>query len=305
MDCNVSVAQMPKTVTSSRLALGTAQFGLNYGVANRNGQVPEDIVASILDSAAIAGLDTLDTAIAYGESESLLGRIGVDPWQIVTKLPPLPNGFSGDVRDWVMVAVSGSLQRLGRDRLRGVLLHRPADLLGEHGRQLYDALVELKDKGRVDKIGVSIYQPDELDALFSAMAFDIVQAPLSILDRRLVESGWLERLCELQVEVHVRSIFLQGLLLMPSAERPDKFRRWQPLWELWDRWIATNGLTALEACVRFAMSHSGISRVVVGVDSESQLREILAATDGQLPEIPDELRSADVALLNPASWQAL
>lgn len=152
---------------------------------------------------------------------------------------------------------------------------------------------------------MSVYAPDELERLFAEMRFDVVQAPLSILDRRLSDSGWAQRLQQQGVELHVRSIFLQGLLLMPIAQRPAKFGRWQALWTKWERWLAETGLTPLEACVRYALSVADVDKVVVGIDSASQLREILAVAGGSLTDLPDWPQTIDVDLLNPARWNQL
>ena len=295
---------MSPVLNLSRLALGTAQFGLNYGIANQTGQVPVNDVASILDAAAVAGIDTLDTAIAYGDSEERLGQIGVNRWQIVSKLPQLPDNLT-DVAAWVRASVMGSIQRLNVSYLGGLLLHHPADLLGSQGEALYFALAQLKSLGFVEEIGISIYQPDELNPLFEHMSFDVVQAPFNILDRRLIDSGWFGKLHALGVELHVRSVFMQGLLLMPATLRPAKFQRWQPLWDEWERWLSVHQLTPLQACLRYALSFNEIARVIVGVDSPQQLNEIIAAASGELPPVPLGLRSTDVALLNPSNWHEL
>ena len=295
---------MSTVLNTSRLALGTAQFGLNYGIANQTGQVSVSDVVTILDGARVAGLDTLDTAIAYGDSEHRLGQIGVKQWQIVSKLPQLPDRLP-DVGAWVRASVMGSIERLNVSCLGGLLLHHPADLLGTQGEALYAVMAELKSLGLVRKIGVSIYQPDELNALLERMTFDVVQAPFNILDRRLIDSGWLGRLRDLGVELHVRSVFMQGLLLMPATLRPAKFQRWQPLWNEWDRWLNTHQLTPLEACLRYALSFNEIRRVIVGVDTPRQLKEIIAAAAGELPAVPFGLQSTDVELLNPSNWPHL
>lgn len=287
-----------------RLALGTAQFGLDYGVANSKGKVKPDQVKSILAYAAVHGVDTLDTAIAYGDSERCLGEVGVAGWEIVSKLPTPPQ-TSGQVDEWVRTSLFGSLRRLHVPKLKGVLLHRSQDLLGSYGKRLYQAITSLKEQKLVEKIGVSIYDPAELDALWSDYRFDLIQVPFNILDRRIVSSGWLERLSLAGVEVHARSAFMQGLLLMPASTRPKKFQRWQPLWQEWDNWLAGQGISALQACLGFVLGQSEISRVVVGVDSLDQLQEILSWSPelNRLP--PLDLYSADEDLINPSRWSLL
>ena len=157
-----------------KLALGTVQFGLAYGVANTQGQVPWPVAAEIVRAAQQAGIDTLDTAIAYGNSEACLGQIGVAPFRVISKLPALPDDVA-DVSAWVAQHVAGSLARLNKDRLDGLMLHRPADLLGVHGRVLAEALDQVVSRGHAQAVGVSIYDPSELDQIWPVWPPDPVR----------------------------------------------------------------------------------------------------------------------------------
>lgn len=286
---------------SARLALGTAQFGQRYGLAGHGTAPGLAEAGSIVDRARTAGLDTLDTAIAYGESERWLGEIGVSEWQVVTKLPPVPRDCT-DVAGWVLESIGGSLSRLKVGRLRGVLLHRPMQLLEDGGAALYAALVGLKERGLTEKLGVSVYAPSELDALVPRFRLDLVQAPFNVLDRRLLLSGWLARMYESGIEVHARSVFLQGLLLMDASARPARFDRWRPLWERWRRWLAAASLTPVQGCLGFALAHAQVSRVVIGVDSLAQLEDILGFVRGAGAEPPVDLGSEDLDLIDPSRW---
>ncbi|MDO9117216.1 MAG: aldo/keto reductase [Nitrospira sp.] len=286
----------------SRLALGTVQFGLPYGVANRTGQVARPEAKAMLQLAAANGIDTLDTAIAYGESEACLGEVGTQAFKLVTKLPAVPDGCR-DISVWVRQQVHASLSRLHASRLYGLLLHCPEQLLGKLGQALYYALGDLKSQGLVEKIGISIYAPDELESLCDGYTFDLVQTPFNVLDRRIVDTGWLARLYGQGVEVHVRSIFLQGLLLMPAAQRPTFFTRWQKLLETWDHWLVDHQLTPVQGCLRHILSFSEIAKVVVGADSKAQLQEIILCAEGTLPPLPSSLHVSDSDLLNPARWE--
>ncbi len=287
-----------------KLALGTVQFGLNYGVANTGGRVSTEMADAILIEAQLSGMNTLDTAIAYGDSESVLGRLGVQGWNVVSKLPALPEGCP-DVAHWVRSQLNDSLKRLGLQSIHGLLLHRPGQLLESVGTDLYAALQSLKTEGLVSKVGVSVYGPAELDALWPKYKLDLVQAPLNILDRRLVDSGWASRLKDSGAEVHTRSAFLQGLLLMPPDKRPDRFNRWSDLWHEWDRWLLATRLRPVQACLHYANSLDAIDRVVVGVDSVIQLKEVVSAVDGVLDSLPDFKHLQDDRLINPASWNQL
>lgn len=287
-----------------KLALGTVQFGLEYGIANKQGRVSRHEAQDILVHARASGMDTLDTAIGYGDSEQRLGEIGVGDWQVVSKLPTVPEQCA-DIAQWVASEVEGSLRRLKVDRLYGLLLHHPQQLLEKGGDELYRALRQLRQAGLVQKIGISIYEPAELDAINSRFQLDLVQAPFNLMDRRLIESGWLERLKEQGTELHVRSIFLQGLLLMSPVERPRKFDRWTTLWATYDAWLAHARLTPAQACLRYALSFPEISKVIVGADSLRQLKEILQSAEGTLPATLPDMCCADIDLINPARWAAL
>jgi aryl-alcohol dehydrogenase-like predicted oxidoreductase len=285
---------------TSQLALGAVQFGMAYGIANEAGQIGAEETRRIVTCARSSGFDTLDTAIAYGDSEQRLGDIGVSEWRVVTKLPPLPNG-ERDIRRWVLDSIRGSLQRLRVDRLAGLLLHRSADL-ADSDAILYAALLETKQRGLVEKIGISIYDPSELEVM-SRFRLDLVQAPFNVLDRRLTSSGWLSRLQDNGVEVHARSVFLQGLLLMPPKRRPATFDRWSSLWRRWDDWLLTAGYTALDASLGFVLATSGIDRVIVGVDSIAQLRQVVAASNTIVRSVPDDLSTTDLELISPNLWR--
>ncbi len=286
---------------ASRLALGTVQFGLNYGIANRSGQVPADEVTRIIARASAAGLDTLDTAIVYGDAERQLGEVGVAGWKVVTKLPPMPE--SSSVAAWVRSQVNESIARLRVSSLYGLMLHQPSVLLSTQGEALFDAINELKRDGRVEKIGISAYGPEEIEAVTTRFPLDVVQAPLSVIDRRMQESGCLAFLARQGIEFHARSIFLQGLLLMDAADRPPGFARWGDLWATWHTWLSEYQLTPLTASLGYVASDPRVSRMVVGVDSLAQLNQIIEAADGPMKtDLPAELASADPELINPSNW---
>jgi aryl-alcohol dehydrogenase-like predicted oxidoreductase len=288
----------------SRLALGTAQFGFPYGIANRQGQVNQLEAKAMLENALIHGIDTLDTAIAYGESESCLGQIGTMGFKLISKLPAFPESCS-DVVGWVNDQVSGSLDRLGVSTLYGLMLHRPDQLLGTNGGELYKALQDLKERGVVQKVGVSIYSPSELKVLVSLFHFDLVQAPFNLVDRRLLATGWLQHLKDDGVEVHTRSAFLQGLLLMAQEDIPSKFKAWGGLWERWHTWLFENNISALQACLAFPLAYPEIDRLVVGADSVQQLQQIIDAATITFSETLPDIACEAENLINPSCWPSL
>lgn len=285
----------------NRLALGTVQFGLHYGIANKVGQATQLTVNTMLQLAAANDIDTLDTAIAYGESETCLGEAGTQDFNLVTKLPAVPDECS-DVSEWVQKQVNESLTRLGVSSVSGLLLHRSEQLLGKEGKSLYQTLQNLKESGQVEKIGVSIYSPKELDVLPSYYHLDLVQAPFNLFDRQLSISGWLHRLKDKGVEIHVRSVFLQGLLLMAKEDLPVKFTPWAGLFSKWYEWLLRNNISAVQACLAYPLSFSEIDRVIIGVDSVAQLEKIIYAAQTVMPNDVFPEHCEDENLINPSNW---
>lgn len=288
---------------ASRLALGTVQFGLSYGISNVHGQVSPEAARQILSCAKAAGITTLDTAAVYGNSEQVLGSLNIGDWRVITKLPPHPEQLAS-VGDWVERQLTESLERLQRPVIHGLLLHRPEQLLSpDHGKALYRALIDQRERGRVEKIGISIYAPHDLDSLPASMRFDIVQGPFNILDRRMLTSGWARRLVDYGCEFHARSIFLQGLLLMSSAMRPAYFSQWDNVWACWEGWLSEERITPLQACIRYVLGVGEVAKLVVGVESAQQVEEVIAAAAGRMPHAPEALCCEDPALVNPVMWQ--
>ena len=193
-----------------RIALGTVQFGLSYGVANNKGQTSYQESKKIVKLAQQNGVNTLDTAVIYGSSEETLGKIGVDGWKIITKLPEI-SSEPKNIQKLIHKQITDSLRRLKVSKLYAVLLHDSGMLSSKNGEVYWDTLHNLKGEGIVQKIGYSIYTPDELDTFYERFYPDIIQAPFNIIDNRLDNSGWLQRMSDDQVEIHARSIFLQGL----------------------------------------------------------------------------------------------
>jgi aryl-alcohol dehydrogenase-like predicted oxidoreductase len=286
-----------------KIALGTVQFGLDYGITGAL-KVPSEEIRRILTFAKENQIDTLDTAIDYGDSEIILGESGISGWKTVTKLPATPK-VCQNLKEWVFKNVYKSLGRLRIPKLYGVLLHKPQELLGASGQQLYAALQNCKDQGLVQKIGISIYDPSELDSILNRYSIDLIQAPFNVIDRRLETSGWLERLHQSGVEIHVRSVFLQGLLLMPKNQRPEKFDRWNKLWDVWHTWLEENQVSALQACLNFVLKYLQIDQVVVGVDSLIHFEEIVGIIDKKCAIPPICLINTDIDLVTPSNWRLL
>lgn len=287
------------------IALGTVQLGLPYGIANNSGQVSRADAKAILSLARSSNIDTLDTAAAYGDSERCLGDIGIRGFKVVTKLPPVASTDISNGAKWVEDQIAGSLKRLDVESVYGLLLHRTDVLAGSEGHNIARALVALKRRGVVEKIGVSIYSPIELDHARMALPLDLVQCPLNIVDRRMSATGWLQKLSDMGVEIHVRSIFLQGLLLMAREQIPSKFDSWARLWDTWHDFLDSNRISAVQACVAFARSFPQVAKIVVGVESAQQLGQLVDAACSPFDLVVPDISSTDERLINPSLWGAL
>jgi aryl-alcohol dehydrogenase-like predicted oxidoreductase len=288
-----------------KIALGTVQFGIDYGINSDSGKIHYNEVVKILNYARSIGINFLDTAPAYGSSQQVLGKTGINDFEVVTKTRKFSQKtITSQDTDFLISDFNQSLEVLNTSSVYGLLIHDPSDLLKSGSEELFIKLQALKQEGLVSKIGVSIYNFRELEDIMNNFDIDLVQLPLSIFDKRLVGNGMLNKLYKQGVEIHVRSIFLQGLLLMSKKSRPNKFNRWNTLWNTWDEWLKDNNVSALEACIRYAISLSEVSKVLVGIDSKDQLTKIIDSIDN-FPALPDFFFTDDDILLNPSNWNNL
>jgi len=287
---------------TARLVLGTAQFGLDYGVSNTTGKTPPEEALRMINFARVNRIDTLDTAISYGESERLLGEIGVKDFKIITKLPGYAPDY-GPVEAWVTKQVEASLRRLRTDRIHGLLFHRSECVHGPYGSDLINSMDKLKNDGLVKHIGLSVYSPSELDNLTSDAASDIINIPYNVIDRRFESSGCLSRIAGQGSEVYVRSVFLQGLLLMSGKELPTKFESWEKKWESWELMLREFGTTAKEVCLSLPLRNAEITKVIVGAESLKQLEQLVAISrEPLIEESFDFMVDDEEDLVNPSKW---
>jgi hypothetical protein len=285
----------------NRIVLGGAQLGLPYGILNGGETLSREEVARILDTAVDHGIDSIDTAIAYGQSESIIGETSQNRFNIISKLPPLPVDIS-NVSEWVHSQVQGSLSRLKCTSLDALLLHRPQDLTGAQGVELYATIKSLMAEKMIDRFGVSIYSPDDLEGIIGTFDIHVVQAPLNVFDRRIL--GVTDQLSALNIEVHVRSVFLQGVLIANPKNRPQRFEPWSEHFSLFDEWVRSSGMSAMACCMGFALQQSGIAKLVIGTTSAESLDEIMNSIPNSVLEVPTHLQSSVEQLIDPRIWNA-
>lgn len=291
-----------------RLGLGTAQFGLDYGITNDRGRSPENEVLAILETAARQGVSMLDTAPTYGEAEAVLGRtLPVPcPFAIVTKTPRISRMTVGEAVEHVDSTFRQSLTALNRPRVDGLLVHDADDLCGPAGAAVWSRMCALRDEGLVGKLGVSVYTGAQVDAVLERYPIDVIQVPFNALDHRLVASGHLNRLARQGVEIHARSLFLQGLLISPDrlpAACADDIR--DHLTGLWESWRQA-GLSPLEGALAEGIHQPELSVLVIGVAGVEDLNQVLAAFERAVsaprPFTTGRFALSDHWIVDPRQW---
>jgi aryl-alcohol dehydrogenase-like predicted oxidoreductase len=304
-----------------KLALGTVQFGLDYGISNKNGQVDKGQVTDIINLAMSLGIDTLDCAGAYGESEQILGDIiaqlpSHQQFNIISKISPLTNEQSS-IND----SFSMSLKNLHRDKIETLLFHRAENLLNHPKKELlFEQLQGLKSQGKVNRIGVSVYSPEQLKKIALNYPIELAQVPMNVFDQRFISSDMIKLCQQKNIKFHVRSLFLQGLLFIEHDKLPIYFAPYQEKLKCFSTLAKHLNCSKLALALVIVAQNSLktkvndtsepndiIEKVVVGVCSAKQLTEIVNAYQQaqNLPISMQELLSlADdrVGFINPAMW---
>lgn len=292
----------------SKIGLGTAQWGLRYGIANRRGQPSLDQIRAILVEAAQARVVLLDTASAYGDSERLLGELDVisSGFRVFTKTHRL---YAETItKESVLVLRDAFFESLGRlrcDRVDGLLVHHVGDVLVPGGERIWELMETLKKDRFVSRIGVSVYYPWEVERLLDRFDVDVVQLPFNIYDQRFRSSGVLARLQSANIQVHARSALLQGLLVMQAEELPAYFDSIREHHARLHAKLASNGLSPVRAALLFCLKQPDIDNVIVGCETVRQLQEIVEIGVGDGDGLPEFLRDygvEDERMLDPSRW---
>ncbi len=280
---------------ANRIGLGTVQFGLNYGVSNKLGKTPSEEAFDILKTACDKGINLLDTAFQYGDSESVLGECLAgfkEDFNVVSKYPD-------DKDDRVGHYLTQSLHKLRRDHIYGYLLHNADNL--NHSDTIWDSMLAEKTAGRVKKIGVSVYYPYQLEVLISRGVIpDLVQVPYNVFDTRFEAS--FSYLKELGIEVHTRSAFLQGLFFVAPEALPDYFDPIKRMiGEIRLKFENDNNLLAA-ALVSFCLANEFVDKVLIGVNNREQLAQMLDNLETKHVQLTARYQGINEDILLPFNW---
>lgn len=296
---------IPNNELLSRFGLGAAQFGMYYGRFNSAGVPSPESTHEILDTAGRLGLSCIDTARLYGQSEAIIGQCksALRRFSIITKTPQLPEGkIQKKDAQILRAAFETSLRLMNQTSIEGLLIHHAPNLLFQGGEHLYQAMVDLKNEGLVRRIGVSAYSGNIVEQIHERFPLDMAQLPMNLLDRRLIESGSLLRLTNSGIKIHVRSAFLQGLLLAKPASLSDHFQPARSAIEAFQQASKDAGVNPAQAALHYLLAIPEIEKIIVGVESLNQLKAIFLNFPTEVKMDFSKYRVDQLDILNPVQW---
>ncbi|MGZ6027674.1 MAG: aldo/keto reductase [Caulobacteraceae bacterium] len=285
-----------------KLGLAAAQFGLDYPVSNPRGRPVETEVGDILQIAARANVAVLDTVVGAGRAERVIGQLlpRPNPFRTIVKTSRCDRG-----PDSIESEARASLARLGLEHAHAIVVEQAGDLFSPNGPAMWDRLKAMREEGLFSRIGVSVYASDDPVGVARRFRPDIVQAPASLLDQRLILNGALAELAEMGVEVHLRSIFLQGLLFLPPDRLPAPLQAASRGLSRVRRMIAEGRSDPLQAALGFALARPEATAVIVGVTTAAELQAVVAAAASPPPDLDwDDMALEDPSALESGRWAA-
>ena len=297
-----------KTMISSHLVLGTAQLGLPYGIANKVGQPDQTTATAIVRRAWENGIKIFDTAQAYGVSEEVLGKALAElgfskEARIISKFDPNLDHLNASV---LSRALDQSLQRLGIQSLYGIMLHRE-EMLSLWNKGLFKILYDLVLSGRVHKVGISVYSPEKAIQSLNTEGVDIVQLPTNILDRRFERAGVFNLAEKKKKKIYIRSVFLQGLILMNPEEVPERMDFARPVLEKLGALSIESGLTRQEMAIAYVRKEMPDAYIIFGAETPAQVTWNVECWHKSYPQslnrlIKEAFKEVNERLLNPTLW---
>ena len=277
-----------------KLSLGTANFAKNYGKVSGT-KISFKEIKKIFAFSKKKKIKLLDTALSYQNSE-ILNQFNLKKWKIVTKV----NCSDPDRKDY-LINLRKNLNILN---IYGVLIHlkNKKEILSKGNVNLYNLLKDLKKKKIIKKIGFSIYEPKDADAILGNYNIDLIQIPLNLFDRRFEKQGYLEKFKKKHIEIHTRSIFLQGLLLENKV--PKNFKHWTRNFKQIDEWTSLNNISKLQACIQYILGIAEVDKVIIGVNNLRQLKQIVKNFKKPSRHInfSQNFGSSNLKLIDPRKW---
>ncbi len=284
-----------------KIIIGTAHFGQTYGIKKIN--ISEDDAREIILLSKSLNIDLVDTSPSYGEAEAILGKSNLKKMSVITKLPQMPLEVKNKEK-WISEILCRSLKKLNLSSFHAVLFHDPQIFYKNEAKQIYKILCKLKEEKILSSVGASIYSPKILKKIFPEYKLDIIQAPINLFDQRILSQKYLDLLKKNKVDIHARSIFLQGLLLDEKNFESKYFLKWKKKFLEVKKIASNNNISLLELCLGFINSNEHIEKFLIGIDSINQLKMIASSLNKQIL-IEEDLKflsSNDKNLIDPRRW---
>ena len=291
-----------------KIALGSANFGMAYGQINPALNFDNSAIKDILTIAAANNIEIIDTAQGYGNAEQKLGDFSPKnkAFKFVTKIPGSTlNEIDDEYCAKIEKNILKSLNRLHQDSIHAILIHQACDLTLAGYEKLIALLERLKSEKTIKKYGVSVYDQTDIELALQRCDPGLIQVPINIFDQRLLISGHLSKLKRLGIEIHARSIFLQGALLSSRHQLPEFFNPIQHHFEAYELFLESNKITRMQACLGFIKNVKNVDHAIVGVCSSHELRQVTecfnnlqnnSLTNFEALQLKEEL------YLNPSNW---
>ncbi len=279
----------------NKIVIGSANFSLDYGLANNYKKISMSEIKKILKKCEDKKINFIDTAKGYGESEQIIGNQAKKKWNVITKIPKINYKKKVEIENFILKLVYDSLEKLKIKKLYAVLLHDENQLLRNNSNLVYSALKNLKRKNIINKIGVSFYTPKKLIKIISKFHLDIVQIPVNYINQSFLEKKVIKKLKNKKIEIHARSIFLQGLLLKKDLKK-KRFKKFSNYLNFWHE---KNKISRLESSINFINNQKFIDKYIIGFQSLEQINQILKTKKVNITSFP---KYNDKYLKDPRKW---
>lgn len=296
-------------MTGLKVCIGTAQLGMKYGISNNSSKMKIKDFNKIIKYSEENNINFIDTANSYGNSEELIGKslkklkCGTN-FKVISKFNNLRNIPKNKIREKILYQVTTSIKKLGTQKLYAALLHNVKDLESKKKKEIYKVFLDLKKKGLVKKIGFSAYEVKDLKKYLTKYNFDIVQFPFSIFDQRILDNKIQDLIKKKKIEVHIRSIFLQGLLLLSIKKIPKRLDLEGNL-KRWNNYLIKNKINKIDACIKFVLKYNFYKKIVIGFNNFKQFKHVINRLK-ILKKNKMEINFKDFEnkskLINPSKW---
>ena len=292
-----------------KIGIGTAQLGMKYGVINNSKKLDLDNFKKILSLSLKNNISIIDTANNYGDSIKKIGHIISknkfrNKFKIISKISGLRKVNKSNIYSHIFDNINFSLKKLKVKSLEGILIHDVKDLKSKKSTEIFNSFIKLKKKKLVKKIGFSAYKISDVLKYIKKYNFDFIQFPLNVFDQRILDKKIQKKLRFFKVELHVRSIFLQGLLLLSKKELPNNFKN-KRIIKRWHKFLNDNSLDAITTCINFIKNNNVYSNIIIGFHDYQQFEDVVKNFSKKKNIILNfkNLAIKDDNIINPSKWK--